>query len=101
MRSGYSVADCTKPEKAHFAVRLYELSRTSWAALRQAPRGGQGWEKIERRSLRGDVVPASITEDVNIIAFRCIGKAPMAGYRSKDGVFNILWIDRDFTLYEH
>jgi hypothetical protein len=101
MRPKYSLTNCTKEEKSAFADRLFELSRNSWAALRQMPRHGQGWETIARDSIKGDGVPVTVTEDANIIAFRCIGKAPMVGYRSRDGVFNILWIDRDFTLYDH
>ena len=98
MRPKYDITQCTKDEKAAFAERLYELSRNTWAALRQMPRMGQGWEKIDRSCITGDAVPESLTDDVQIIAFRCIGKAPMVGYRSKDGVFNILWIDRAFTF---
>ena len=64
------------------------------------PRHGQGWEIIRRESIKGDSVP-DISEDAHLIAFRCMGKAPVVGYRSADGVFNILWIDRDFDLYDH
>jgi hypothetical protein len=101
MRQKYSLSSCTKDEKSAFADRLYELSRSTWAQLRQMPKKGRGWEIIQRSAIKGDKVPSSLTEDVNIIAFRCVGKAPMVGYRSRDGVFNILWIDRDFTLYDH
>jgi hypothetical protein len=101
MRHRFSLTDCDRNEKAAFADRLYELSRSTWAALRQMPRDGQGWEIIARRAITGDRIPREISEDVNIIAFRCLGKAPMVGYRSKDGVFNIVWIDRAFTLYDH
>ena len=101
MRNGYSLVDCEKEEKAAFADRLYELSRLTWKQINQAGRHGQGYEKIDRDSIRGDAVPGGISEDVHIIAFRCIGRAPMVGYRSADGVFNILWIDRTFTLYRH
>jgi hypothetical protein len=101
LRNGYSLVDCEKDEKAAFADRLYELSRLTWAQINQAGRHGQGFEKIDRDAIKGDAVPDSISADVNIIAFRCIGLAPMVGYRSADGVFNILWIDRRFTLYKH
>jgi hypothetical protein len=101
LRHGYSLTDCEKDEKAAFADRLYELSRLTWAQIRQAGRHGQGYEKIDRNAFRGDKVPDTISADVNIIAFRCIGLAPMVGYRSADGVLNILWIDRALTLYKH
>lgn len=101
LRARYSLTQCTKDEKASFADRLYELSRSSWAELRQMPRHGRGWEIIPRKSITGDAVPSTITDDVNLIAFRFHGMAPMVGYRSRDGVFNIVWLDRDFTLYDH
>lgn len=101
MRRGFSVPDCEKTEQSAFAQRLFELSRNTWAELRQMPRHGQGYEKIERDAIHGDQVPGHITDDVNLIAFRCIGKAPMVGYRTSDGVFNVLWIDRQFKLYDH
>lgn len=101
MRAGFSVSDCDKGQQAAFAQRLYELSRTSWADLRQAPRHGQGLEKIPRSAIRGDRVPEGVRDEAEFIAFRCIGKAAMVGYRTSDGVFNIIWIDRNFDLYDH
>jgi hypothetical protein len=101
MRKGYSIQDCESHEKAQFADRLYELSQLTWLQLQQAPRHKQGYEKIERSAIVGDTVPNGITEDVHLIAFRCIGMAPMVGYRSADGVFQIVWIDRAFSLYDH
>jgi len=101
LRGGYSVEDCEKDERAAFASRLYQLSRSKWSQLRQMPRHGQGYEKIDRKAIKGDAVPDEITAEVDIIAFRFYGKAPMVGDRSKDGVFNILWLDRSFTLYDH
>lgn len=76
------------------------MSRLPWRELRQAPRHGLGYEQIGRDSIRAGI-PATVSEDVNFIAFRFDGKKPMVGFRDADGVFNILWIDRDFTLYNH
>ncbi|MEG4867017.1 MULTISPECIES: hypothetical protein [Microcoleaceae] len=43
-------------------------------------------------------IPSHLQDDVNFIAFRFGGMAPMVGYR--DGaVLYIIWLDRDFTLY--
>lgn len=101
MQEGYSVKDCDKNGKAAFAERLYELSRLTWLQLLEAGRHGQGYEKISRNSIKDKKGLAHISNDASIIAFRCIGKAPMVGYRSPDGVFNILWIDHNFSLYDH
>lgn len=95
----FCVTDCTKDEKAAFASRLREMSRQTWQQLRQAPRHGQGYEKIGRESFKVKI-PNHITEDVNIIAFRCFGKGPVIGYRSK-AIFHIVWLDPKFKAYKH
>lgn len=95
----YCLKVCTVDEKAAFASRLYEMSRLTWQQIAQADRHGQGTETIKRASIKVPI-PACITEDVSIIAFRCFGKAPMVGYRAHD-TFYVVWIDRDFTLYAH
>jgi hypothetical protein len=59
----------------------------------------QGYEKIPHVRIRAGIPPA-ITEDVDILAFRFCGKAPMVGFRL-DEVFFVVWLDRGFTLYDH
>jgi len=99
LRNGYCILDCTAEQKAAFADRLRELSQLTWQQIQNSPRHGQGCEIIDRSSIR-EPIPANITDDVKIIAFRCIGKAPMVGYRA-DEVFFVVWIDRCFSLYNH
>src|SRR5665213_2021853 len=60
MRKGYSVEDCEKDERAAFASRFYELSRSTWKELRQMPRHGQGWETLARDAIKGDGIPTEI-----------------------------------------
>ena len=58
-----------------------------------------GAEKIPRRAFRVGI-PQTITEDVPLLAFRFSGPKPMVGFRT-DAVFNIVWLDRDFSVYNH
>ncbi|MDZ7857846.1 hypothetical protein [Sphaerotilus sp.] len=95
----FCLSACTRDEKAAFADRLHELSQLTWRDIAGTGRHGQGSETIARSAIRSPI-PACITEDVRIIAFRCIGKAPMVGYRV-DEVFFVVWIDRGFSLYNH
>jgi hypothetical protein len=97
--NGFCVSDCTKDEKAAFASRLREMSQLTWQQLRQAPREKQGYEKIERNAIKVSI-PKTLTPEVNIIAFRCFGKGPVIGYRSK-AVFHIVWLDPNFKVYKH
>lgn len=99
LQKGFSTSDCTTDEKAALAERLVEMSCLTWEQLRQAPRHGQGCEKISRSAIRSGI-PACVTEDVNLIAFRFSGLAPVVGFRARR-IFHILWLDRAFTLYKH
>jgi hypothetical protein len=96
----YGLAACQQREKAAFADTLDRLSQLSWSELRLSPRHGLGYEQIPRHALRVSL-PSHLTEDVQrLIAFRFTGNAPMVGYRVQ-AIFYILWLDRDFTLYDH
>lgn len=95
----HGLDSCNKDEKAALVSTLYKLSQLSWKDLRNAPRHGVGYEKIDRNSFRV-AIPKHITEDVNIIAFRFSGKKPMIGYRDK-AIFHIIWLDRSFEVYDH
>jgi hypothetical protein len=96
----YSLANCEVNDKAHFADALYKRARLTWADLRRAQAHGLGFETIPRHRIKA-TIPSAVTDDVNsFVVFRCIAEAPMVGYR--DGaIFHVLWIDRDFTLYNH
>lgn len=95
----YSISKCTKDEKSALIDTLYQLSQLTWSQIQASPRHGLGYEKIEQSAIKSSI-PSHITADVNLIAFRFCGMAPMVGYR--DGaIFYIIWLDRDFTLYSH
>lgn len=99
LRREFSLSDCNQKEKAAFADTLHKLSQMTWAEINTAPRHGSGHEIIARDAIKASI-PAHITEDVNLLAFRFYGKAPMVGYR--DGsIFYVVWIDPHFKLYDH
>lgn len=104
LRKDYCLSKCTTDEKAAFADTLHKLSQLTWSDLRQAPKNGIGYEKINRSSFKNkDCIPKNITEDVNIIAFRFSGKKAMVGYKDPIDrkLFHVVWLDRDFCLYDH
>ena len=78
---------------------IWDLGCLTWSDISSAPRHGLGYEKISRGAIQVPI-PRSITDDVTFLAFRCIGKAPMVGFR--DGAtFYVVWIDFDFSVYSH
>jgi hypothetical protein len=95
----HGLDSCNKDEKVALVSTLYKLSQLSWRQLRLAPRHGVGYERIDRNSFRV-AIPQHITEDVDFIAFRFCGLAPMVGYRD-EAIFRIVWLDRDFQVYQH
>lgn len=92
----YCLTKCDKDEQAAFANQIYSLTRMTWAQISTSPRHGLGYEKIEQLK---NLLPAD-AGDANAIAFRFSGKKAMVGFR-QGGVLNVVWFDRDFTLYDH
>ena len=100
LHPNHHLKDCTDGEKVALIERLVLLSKLSWSEIMMSPRHGIGSEKIALASLKTPI-PVSFTEDVTfVLAFRFKDKAPFVGYRNRF-IFHILFIDRDFTLYDH
>lgn len=96
----YCLTQCGEHERAAFASRIREMSQLTWIQIKRSPRHGQGCEEIPQDQIKGSKLPKVITPDTTLLSFRCIGKAPMVGFR--DGqTFHIIWIDRDYSLYRH
>lgn len=95
----YCLTKCDKEDQAAFALKIHRLSKLTWSQIQSQDRHKLGYDKITRKPIK-EPIPSFITEDVNIIAFRFSGMKPMVGYR--DGsIFYVIWLDRDFTLYDH
>ena len=97
--STYSLKACTQPEKAAFGDTLAKLGQLTWQEIMNAHRHGVGCEIIPQEQIHGSI-PRHVTPEVRMLAFRFCGKAPMVGYR-EDRVFYVIWLDRNFTLYNH
>lgn len=95
----YCLTKCEKDDQAAFALKLHRLSKLTWSQIHSQGRHQLGYEKISRDAIKAPI-PKFITEDVNFIAFRFSGMKAMVGYR--DGaIFYVIWLDRNFTLYDH
>ncbi|WP_095967536.1 hypothetical protein [Pseudomonas sp. ACN5] len=99
LQKDWCIQDCQQEERSKMLDKLRRLSSLSWREIRQQDRHGLGTEIIARNSINPKI-PSFLTDDVNLLAFRVIDKAPMVGYR-KGRVFHVIWIDRGFTLYDH
>lgn len=99
LQNGHCISDCDQEQQAAVAETLRRLSQLTWNDINQAPRHGMGYEKIAQTAIKAAIPPA-ITEDVQLLAFRCHGLSPMIGYRF-DRVFHLVWIDKSFDVYDH
>lgn len=95
---------CQNKEKCSLIDTIRLLSKHTWQQLKSSPRHGIGYEKIEFGAIIGQNTLKKKKEIENqgykLIAFRFHDKAPIVGYR--DGrIFHLVWIDRDFSLYNH
>jgi hypothetical protein len=95
----YNLDKCEVDEKAKLIERMHKLSSITWEIIRTSHRHGMGAEKIERTSIKTSI-PSHITPDTTLYALRFDGLKPFVGYRS-EFIFHIVYIDRDFTLYNH
>ena len=99
LKGDYCLSKCDKDEKATLSDTLHQLCRLTWGQIAVASRKGVGYEIISRKALKTGL-PPHISDDVNLLAFRFCGNKPMIGYR-EGRIFHILFLDRDFTLYDH
>jgi hypothetical protein len=95
----YCITACDRDDKAALADKMRRMSCMTWNEIIQAPRHGMGFETISRDVIRRPI-PAHITDDVTLIAFRFSGLKPMVGYRV-NGMFHVIWFDCRFDLYPH
>jgi hypothetical protein len=97
--SGWSIDCCQAEDRAQLSAKLFRLSQLTWAQIRQSSRHALGSEILTLSTINASI-PAVITDDVKLLAFRYNGKKAMVGY--KDGhVFHVIWLDWNYTLYRH
>lgn len=99
LQQGWCIQDCEQDERSRMLDKLRRLSRLPWKQIRQQPRHGLGTETIALNSIKAPL-PSFITEDVTLLAFRVIDRAPMVGYRN-GRIFYVIWVDRKYALYNH
>ncbi len=99
MDKKWCITTCEQRERAAFASKLRVLSQLTWREIRSTHRHASGSEKIPWDAIRTGI-PDNIPKDATFLAFRFQGRKSMVGHRERQ-IFHIIWIDRDFTLYEH
>jgi len=98
----YHIKKCTEKEQLSLLDRLQLLSEKTWKDIQFADKHSFGTEKIKQTSIKAGI-PTHLAKDVDFYAFRFDGKKPMVGFRNAKAffVFHVVYLDRDFTLYDH
>lgn len=99
LTQSHGIDNCSEAQKASILDALHKRGKMTWTQLRMAPRHGLGSETIALTALKVSLPPC-VTPDTTILAFRCIGTAPMLGFRDQDR-FHIIWIDKSYDCYDH
>ena len=99
LQESHCITLCDESDQLAFVNALRKLSKLTWNQIRGTQRHGLGSEKIHRGSFKVPV-PAIVGEDVTFIAIRFSGLKAMVGYQ-EDRIFEIVWFDRNFDVYEH
>jgi hypothetical protein len=91
---------CTVEQFKSLSDTLRILSSLEWKTISAAPKGTNGFEMIGSSQLNG-TIPPQFKAEKRIMIFRIAGKkGRIAGVRKAEKFF-VLFIDRDFTLYDH
>jgi hypothetical protein len=99
LQAGYDVTALTPQQRCDLVDRMSRLSQLEWTQVIGSARHGLGSEKIAVSSLRKPL-PAGISPDTNILAFRCFGMMPMLGFR-RHHVLHLIWLDPNGDIYDH
>lgn len=94
----YCIKKCSYEQFKNLVDKLRLLSSLSWQAIQTSPREGAGFEMIPVKQIKG-AMPTTLKSIEKIMVFR-FGEGRIAGHRTGKN-FYILFIDRDFTLYDH
>jgi hypothetical protein len=97
--TGYSVNCCDSDNQAALTQQLFILSKLTWVQIKGSGRHKLGAELISQNSIRV-ALPAAVTPDLALLAFRYNGMRPMIGYR-EGRVYHILLLDHNFSCYQH
>lgn len=96
----YCISKCEKDEKASFADTLRIIGQLTWNELIKGGKHQNGCETIRIEQIKRKK-PLIITDDVKkVLAFRFHDRKAVVGHRI-GRVFYIIWLDRDFSLYNH
>lgn len=96
----YCMKRCSNEQFKSLSDKLRILSELEWSQIDSSPRETNGYEMIPVSALSASV-PDRFSDQEAVCVFRFGGKKGRIAGVKFDKNFYVLFIDRDFTLYEH
>ena len=97
----FTAKDCNYQQLQDCLNKLRILSSKTWKEVHQEHRHKGGCEFIDQGSISAPIPKDVVTPDVRIMVFRMSGLAPMAGFRDSKNIYQVVWLDPKFKLYDH
>ena len=99
LEASHGLGNCTTEQKAGVLDAFHIRRNLTWVELFSTHRRGLGSENIPQPAI-GVMLPACITPEMTLMAFRCIERMRMVGFRDQDR-FHVVWFDWNMNLYDH
>jgi hypothetical protein len=97
----YCVKRCRIDQFRSFSDKLRILSSLDWKTIESSPRETNGFELLPVSALREKMPPPFDKIDKAMVFRFGANAGRIVGVRNTDDMFFILFIDHDFTLYDH
>lgn len=100
--SDYCIKKCSYEQLKSLTDKLRILSSLEWRTIETSPRETNGFELLPADALSAPL-PDAFSRINQVMVFRFGGKTTagrIVGHRNNDR-FYVLFVDRDFTLYDH
>lgn len=100
LQKGFDLSENNENDLS-FIRRIRKLSTLTWQEIHCTQRHGFGTEKINQDSIKPQL-PECISNDTILHAFRYKENLPFVGFKNKNGVFHVLYIEHEYNdLYDH
>jgi len=98
--NGFCINDCSDKSHGHsFAKKLRELAQLDWKTILNAPRDGQGCEKIDTSALKFEVPPALLKGQDFVLSFRINQRSRLIGIKN-GATLQIIAVDPHHNAYD-
>jgi hypothetical protein len=103
----FCVKKCCYEQIKAYSDKLRQLSELEWDVIESSPRETNGYEKINTSQIKASL-PQAFRNKSEVMVFRFGGgggvgsktSGRIVGIKEKECFF-VLFVDRDFTLYDH